>query len=59
MLVQIPLTEDERAAVDGDQTAVDRLLGELIDTPTPTGPRPREIGGTGREPDTDTLDGAR
>jgi hypothetical protein len=59
MLVQIPLTEDERAAVEGDQTAVDRLLDELVDTPTPAGATPREIGGTGPEPDTKTLDGAR
>ena len=26
MLVEIPLTENERAAVEGDQTAVDRLV---------------------------------
>jgi hypothetical protein len=37
MLVQIPLTDDERAAVEGDQTALDRLLAGLADAPTPTG----------------------
>ena len=59
MLVEIPLTDNERAAVEGDQTAVDRLLSELVDTPTPTGATPREIGGTGPDPDTKTLDGDR
>jgi integrase len=43
MLVQVPLTDTERAAVEGDQTAVDRLLGGLIDTPTPGGATPRDI----------------
>jgi integrase len=37
MLVQIPLTDEERAAVEGDQTAVDRLLAGLGGTPTPGG----------------------
>ena len=59
MLVQIPLTEDERAAVEGDQTAVDRLLVDLVDTPTPAGATPREICGTGEEPGRDTRKGAR
>jgi site-specific recombinase XerD len=35
MLVQIPLTETERAAVEGDQVAVDQLLAALAGTPTP------------------------
>jgi hypothetical protein len=43
MLVQVPLTEGERAAVEGDHDAVDRLLNGLIDTPTPGGTSPREI----------------
>ncbi len=43
MLVQIPLTEDEHAAVEGDQKAIDRLLGDLADTPTPTGATPRNL----------------
>jgi hypothetical protein len=43
MLVSIPLTDDERAAVDDGQTAVDRLLGQLADVPTPSGAAPRQI----------------
>ena len=38
MLVQIPLTDEERAAVEGDQDAVDRLLDRLADTPNTGGP---------------------
>ena len=44
MLVTIPLTDDERAAVDDGAEAVERLLNRLADTPTPAGPTPREIG---------------
>jgi integrase len=44
MLASIPLTDDERAAVDEGQTALDQLLERLIDVPTPTGATPREIG---------------
>ena len=43
MLVSIPLTDDERAAVDDGQTALDRLLGRLADVATPAGPTPREL----------------
>ena len=43
MLVTIPLTDDERAAVDEGADAVERLLTRLADTPTPAGPTPREI----------------
>ena len=35
MLQEIPLTDDERAAVDGDVAAIDRLLKRLETTPTP------------------------
>ena len=49
MLVEIPLTDDERAAVEGDQTAVGRLIGQLADTPTPAGPTPRDLKPTGPE----------
>jgi hypothetical protein len=35
MLAAIPLTEDERAAVDDGQFALDRLLGRLAGVPTP------------------------
>jgi hypothetical protein len=43
MVVQIPLTDSERAAVDGDQAAIDRLLDGLGDSPTPAGPTPRQL----------------
>lgn len=42
MLLTIPLTDDERAAVDEGADAVERLLTRLADTPTPAGPTPRE-----------------
>ncbi|MGW9032507.1 tyrosine-type recombinase/integrase [Streptomyces sp. NPDC055722] len=45
MLVSIPLTDDERAAVDDGQTAIDALLDRLADIPTPAGPSPRELNG--------------
>lgn len=44
MLASIPLTDDERAAVDDGQTALDQLLERLADVPTPAGPTPRQIG---------------
>jgi hypothetical protein len=43
MLAAVPLTDDERAAVDDGHTALDQLLQRLADTPTPAGPTPREI----------------
>ena len=43
MLVEVPLTDDEHAAVDADQTAIDRLIDQLADTPTPAGPTPRDL----------------
>ncbi len=43
MLVEIPLTDDERAAVEDGQTAVDSLLVRLADVATPAGPTPREL----------------
>ncbi|MDP4504027.1 hypothetical protein [Nonomuraea turcica] len=43
MLADVPLTDDERAAVDDGQAALDRLLGQLADVPTPAGPTPRHI----------------
>ncbi|MEV0492321.1 hypothetical protein [Streptomyces atratus] len=39
----IPLTDDEQAAVEVGQTALDRLLDRLADTPTPAGPTPHEL----------------
>jgi integrase len=44
MLTAIPLTDDERAAVDDGQTALDALINRLADTPTPSGPTPHQIG---------------
>ena len=44
MLAAIPLTDDERGAVDDGQAALDRLLERLADVPTPAGPTPRQIG---------------
>jgi len=43
MLTAIPLTEDEQAAVEDGQAALDRLIDRLTDTPTPAGPTPRQI----------------
>ncbi|MDZ4234642.1 MAG: hypothetical protein U1C73_13010, partial [Dietzia sp.] len=44
MLASIPLTDDERAAVDDGHTAVTALLDRLADVPTPAGPPPPERG---------------
>jgi len=44
MLATIPLTDDERVAVDDGHTAVTALLDRLADVPTPAGPTPRELG---------------
>ncbi len=44
MLVSIPLTDDERAAVDDGHAALAALLDRLTDIPTPAGPTPRDIG---------------
>jgi hypothetical protein len=45
MLISIPLTNDERAAVDDGQQALDALLKRLTDVPTPAGTTPRQITG--------------
>lgn len=44
MLAAIPLTDDERAAIEDGHTAVTALLDRLVDVPTPAGPTPRQIG---------------
>jgi hypothetical protein len=44
MLASVPLSDDERAAVDDGQAALDSLLERLVDVPTPAGATPREIG---------------
>lgn len=51
MLVEIPLTDDERAAVEGDENAVGHLIDLLADTPTPAGPTPRTLGDTSHRPE--------
>ena len=43
MAVSIPLTDDEQAAVQDGQEALDRLMERLADTPTPAGTTPREL----------------
>jgi hypothetical protein len=43
MIASIPLTDDERAAVDDGQAALDQLLERLADVPTPSGATPRQI----------------
>jgi hypothetical protein len=50
MLLAIPLTDDERAAVDDGQVALDKLLERLADAPTPAGPTPRQLTTTPAEP---------
>ena len=42
-LQQIPLTDEERAAVDGDLNAIDRLTQHLADRPTPSGQIPADL----------------
>jgi integrase len=44
MLMTIPLTDDERAAVDDGHAALDELTKRLADTPTPAGTTPHQIG---------------
>jgi len=43
MMQEIPLREEERAAVEDGVAAVEKLCARLLDTPTPAGPTPREI----------------
>ena len=44
MLAQIPLTDDERDAVEDGAAAVERLIERLADVPTPAGPTPNQLG---------------
>ena len=44
MLTSVPLTDEEQAAVDDGQAALDTRLERLIDVPTPDGATPRQIG---------------
>ena len=43
MLATIPLTDEEQAAVDDGQAALDQLLERLADIPTPSGATPRQL----------------
>jgi integrase len=43
MLTAMPLTEEERGAVEEGAEAVERLLVRLADVPTPTGQTPRQL----------------
>ena len=38
MKQEIPLSEEEQAAVDDGLTALEKLCMQLIDVPTPSGP---------------------
>jgi hypothetical protein len=40
---EIPLREEERAAVDAGLAAMEKLLTQLADVPTPAGPTPRQL----------------
>jgi hypothetical protein len=42
MLVSVPLTDDERAAVEDGQGALEKLLEHLADVPTPAGLTPQQ-----------------
>lgn len=43
MMQEIPLQEEERAAVEDGLNAVEKLYAQLMDVPTPAGPTPREL----------------
>jgi hypothetical protein len=40
MLANIPLSDEEQAAIDDGHAALDQLLQRLVDTPTPPGSPP-------------------
>ena len=41
---EMPLNDSELAAVDDGVAAMEKLLEQLADIPTPAGPTPRELG---------------
>jgi len=45
-VVTVPLTDDERAAVEDGHTALGALVHRLRDVSSPSGPTPRSIGMT-------------
>jgi hypothetical protein len=48
MLQEIPLRDEERAAVEDGLVAVEKLYEKLADVPMPDGSTPRELNGSGR-----------
>lgn len=48
MKQDIPLSEEEQAAVDDGLAALEKLCEQLVDIPTPSGPSPRELGKGGK-----------
>jgi integrase len=44
LLERMDLTSLERDAIEGDRAALDELMRQKLDTPTPGGPTPRELG---------------
>jgi len=48
MKQEIPLSEEERAAVDDGLAALEKLCHHLTDVPTPAGPTPRDLGKVGK-----------
>jgi hypothetical protein len=44
MLEQLDLTDDERAALEGDRHALVALAERLVTVPTPAGPTPEHFG---------------
>ncbi|MGW9211887.1 hypothetical protein ACWGR4_33575 [Embleya sp. NPDC055664] len=44
MPASVPLSDEERAAVDDGRAALDQLPERLVDVPTPAGMTPRHIG---------------
>jgi hypothetical protein len=43
MRQEIPLRDEELAAVEDGLSAFEKLLGTLADVPTPAGPTPRQL----------------
>jgi integrase len=43
MLQEIPLSEEERAAVEDGIEAMEKLCQRLVDVPTPAGPTPKQL----------------
>jgi len=48
MKQEIPLSEEECAAVDDGLVALEKLCEKLVDVPTPAGPTRRELEATGK-----------